>query len=195
MANAFTPKSPPSSPPIIYAPVFDYEGNVTADVDAAVVSVVNPVGIGTTVNSEGVVVPKPIVFTPTDKPSVSNALIPPDKPSPYIEPPILLGLPPEEIPSSVGIASTHRLSPAEPVIVKTSMRTEYDDETFTMKQSTLIVGIKTTGEVAFTEEKQGDEMKLNVELNGPVNGVTVSVAGTVVTFSVAGVGSTSLALY
>ncbi len=184
-----------STPPNIYAPVFDYDGALTSDIDAAIVSVVNPVGIGTTVNSQGVVVPKPFEFTTTDKPSLVNALIPPGKKPPYIEPPILLGLPPENIPNFAGTASTHRLSPTEPVIVRTSMRTEFDDETNTMKQTTLIVGIKTTGEVVFTEEKQGDEIKVNVELNGPVNGVTVSVAGTVVTFSVAGVGSTSLALY
>jgi len=184
-----------TTPPNIYAPVFDYDGNLTSDVDAAIISIVSPVGSGTTINSEGAVVPKPFEFTPTDKPSVSNAMIPPGKKSPYIEPPTLLGLPPESIPSFAGAASTHRLSPTQPVIVKTTMRTEFDDTTNTLRQSTLIVGIKTTGEVVFTEEKQGDELKINAELSGPINGVNVSVAGTVVTFSVPGVGSTSLALY
>jgi hypothetical protein len=175
--------------------VFDYEGNITADVDAAIISIINPVGVGLTLNSEGVLVPKPVIFTPTDKPSVSNALIPPNQPSPYIQPPTLLGLPPDEIPSFVGSASTHRLSPTEPVIIKTSMRTEYDDQTYTLKQTTLIVGIKTTGEVAFTEEKQGDELKINAELNGPINGITIEVQnGTEILFTVAGIGTAVLPL-
>lgn len=183
-----------TTPPIIYAPVFDYDGNLTSDVDAAIISISNPTGSGTTINSQGVAVPNPISFAPTDKPSVSSAMIPPGKKSPYIQPPTLIGLPPESIPSFAGTASTHRLSPTQPVIVKTSMRTEFDDTTNTLKQSTLIVGIKTTGEVVFTEEKKGNELKINAELNGPINGVNVSVAGTVITFSVVGVGSTTLFL-
>ena len=184
-----------STPPNIYAPVFDYDGTLTQDVDAAIISVVNPVGIGTTVNSQGVVVPNPIEFTTTDKPSVSNVMIPPGKKSPYVDPPILIGLPPEDIPSFAGTASTHRLSPTEPVIVKTSMRTEFDDTTNTLKQSTLIVGIKTTGEVVFKEEKEGDELKINAEVVGPVNGITMEVQnGTEILFTVAGIGTAVLPL-
>lgn len=184
-----------TTPPNIYAPVFDYDGNLTSDVDAAIISITNPVGSGTTINSQGVVVPKPFEFTPTDKPSVSNALIPPGKKSPYIEPPTLLGLQPESVPSFAGSASTHRLSPSEPVIVKTTMRTEFDDTTNTLKQSTLIVGIKTTGELVFTEEKKGDELKINAEVTGPVNGITMEVQnGTEILFTVAGVGTAVLPL-
>jgi hypothetical protein len=184
-----------TTPPNIYAPAFDYDGNLTPDIDAAIISIINPVGNGTTINSQGVVVPKPFEFTPTDKPSLSNALIPPGKKSPYVEPPILLGLPPENIPSFAGAASTHRLSPMEPVIVKTSVRTEFDDLTNTMKQTTLIVGIKTTGELVFTEEKQGDEIKINAELEGPVNGITMEVQnGTEILFTVAGLGTAVLPL-
>lgn len=169
MPSSITPAPGPIN---LFAPVFDYDGNLCADPDQAILSIKNPVGVGTTLNSEGQVVPNPIQFTPSSNPFVSNALIPPGKKSPYISPPTLVGVSSSQVGSdiSVGSAATHRLSPENPVIVKTSMRTEFDDSTNTVKTKTLVVGINTEGEVVFSEETESNNLTFNNNLVGNVTG-------------------------
>ena len=180
--------------PEVYSPVFDYNGNLTTDLDAAIISITNPVGVGTTVNSSGEVVPNPVSFGQTSNPSITYALIPPGKKSPYIEPPTTLGLEVDEVSLNVGIASTHRLSPTTPVILQTALRTEFNDTTNTLIPSTLIVGVSTAGIVTFTEEKKGQEITIDAKITGTVNGINMQIQGSNVLITVPGVGSATIAL-
>ena len=180
--------------PEIYSPVVDYAGNITSDLNAAIISVTNPIGVGTTVNYMGEVVPNPVSFAQTSNPSITYSLVPPSNKSPYIEPPDTLGIASTEVSLNVGIASTHRLSPSQPVILQTALRTEFNDTTNTLTPSTLIVGIATTGSVAFTEEKKGQEVTINANISGSMNGVTMQVQGSNVVITVPGVGSATIAL-
>jgi hypothetical protein len=179
--------------PEIYSSVFDYSGNLTSDLNAAIISVTNPVGIGTTVNYLGEVVPIPVSFAQTSNPSISYSLTLPVK-SPYIEPPDLLGIASTEVSLNVGIASTHRLSPSDPVIVNTSLMLEFNDATNTLKPSTLIVGVSTVGVVSFTEEKKGQEITIDANVTGAMNGITMTVQGSNVLITVPGVGSATIPL-
>ena len=185
--------SEPLNIPEIYSPVFDYNGNLTTDLNAAIVSVANPTGIGTTVNSSGEVVPNPVGFAQTTNPTISYSLSSGVK-SPYIQPPNLLGLPVEEVPSSVGIASTYRLSPTVPVTLQRSLRIELNDNTSTLTPSTLVVGITTVGIVTFTEEKRGQEITIDANVTGSMNGITMSISGSNVILTVPGVGSATIPL-
>ena len=180
--------------PEIYSPVFDYNGNLTTDINAAIISVANPTGIGTTVNYLGEVVPNPVGFAQTTNPTIAYSFSSSESKSPYVEPPNLLGLPVEEIPSSVGIASTYRLSPSVPVTLQRSLRIELNDNTSTITPSTLVVGITTVGIVTFTEEKKGQEITIDANVTGSMNGISMTVSGTDIILTVPGVGSATIPL-
>lgn len=189
---------PDPNKPNLVALTLDYDGNITTDIDMALLTIIEPVGIGTTVDPiSNTVIPKPPSFTPTQNPSigfsmnktllaknikvaigatsgeiiyVSTPSLPStDDRSPYFYPPII---DPKFLNLNnivTGIGSTNASSPLNPVITKISMRTEYEETTQIMKQTMLTVGIGTSG-VIYIEEKKGNEIKLNSDLIGNVTG-------------------------
>jgi hypothetical protein len=190
-------KPDPNKPNLVSLTV-DYDGNVTTDVDMAMLSIVSPVGVTTTIDPiSNTVIPKPPSFTPTQNPSIgflmnktllaknikvaigatpgeityvpTPSLPSTDDRSPYLYPPIIDSTFLNLNNLVTGIGATNTTSPIQPVITKTSMRTEYDQSTQTIKNTTLVVGIGITG-IIYIEEKTGNQIKLNSDLTGNVNG-------------------------